>query len=590
MSQSQEQSSLPSNVPAILITGAFSGLGRAFFEHFATGSLKKLSRGQAQDFKVVGIDRQPWLDQDGKPQLSHVHGPRSIYVQADITSPRHELEALLRKWIGEESPLTLVVHSAGVRGLVFGVELHKSDDVAAAETLDVMDAATMMSTFEVNAVGTFNILTAVLPSLRLAAARGLNPKVAVMSSRNGSIAANDKGGAYAYRASKAALNAVVKSMSIDVPEVCFALLHPGRVETGLVSVKEDGAITCEESLETIYSLQSLILTMSPTKLIFGAGLFTKDQGCNSVDDFKPWLDALVESKHLFDEIDTSAMYQQSEEYLGHLNFGAHFGIGTKLPGQFGLPATKETVIAQAKASLSKLGVEKVDILYMHAPDTRMPLEETVSGFDALYREGTIKRFGLSNYTPEQVEEVVKVCHDKGFVLPSVFQGSYSAVARLAEDKLLPILRKHGISFYAYSPIAGGFLAKTPQQFRDDSFQGQWEKSNFLGKCYHLMYNRPNALEALDRWHEIAEAEDISGVEMAFRWVVHNSALDGSLGDGVVIGASTTEQWKGNLAAIQKGPLSSEANAKIDSLWGPLKSESYYSNLDVVTEIMAAAAK
>ncbi|KAG6357634.1 hypothetical protein INS49_013511 [Diaporthe citri] len=227
MSQSQEPSPLPSNVPTILITGAFSGLGRAFFEHFATGS------------------------RNGKPQTSHVHGPRSVYVQADITSPRPELEALLRKWIGEESPLPLVVHSAGVRGLVPGVELRKSDDVAAAETLDVMDAATMMGTFEVNVVGTFNVLTAVLPRLRLAAARGLRPRVAVMATRNGSIAANDKGGAYAYRASKAALNAVVKSMSIDVPEVCFGLLHPGRVETGLVGVKEDGAITCEESLETM---------------------------------------------------------------------------------------------------------------------------------------------------------------------------------------------------------------------------------------------------------------------------------------------------------------------------------------------------
>lgn len=251
MPQSAEQPSLPSNVSTILITGAFSGLGRAFFEHFATGSRNESSLGEPQDFKVVGIDRQPWLDRDGKHQTSHAHGPRSVYVQADITSPRHDLQALLRKWMGEESPLTLVVHSAGVRGLVPGMGLHKSDDVAAAETLDVMDAATMMGTFEVNAVGTFNILTAVLPNLRLAAGRGLKPKVAVMSTRNGSIAANDKGGAYAYRASKAALNAVVKSMSIDVPEVCFALIHPGRVETGLVSVKEDGAITCEESLETM---------------------------------------------------------------------------------------------------------------------------------------------------------------------------------------------------------------------------------------------------------------------------------------------------------------------------------------------------
>lgn len=249
--QGKEMSSLPSDTPTILITGAFSGLGLAFFEHFATGPRNESSHDEAQDFKVVGIDRQPWPDEDGKPQASHVHGPRSIYVQADITSPRHELEALLRKWIGEQSPLTLVIHSAGVRGLVPGVELRRSDDVAAAETLDVMDAATMMGTFEVNAVGTFNVLTAVLPNLRLAAGRGLEPKVAVMATRNGSIAANKTGGAYAYRASKAALNAVVKSMGIDVPEVCFALVHPGRVETGLVSVKEDGAITCEESLGTM---------------------------------------------------------------------------------------------------------------------------------------------------------------------------------------------------------------------------------------------------------------------------------------------------------------------------------------------------
>lgn len=227
---------------------------------------------------------------------------------------------------------------------------------------------------------------------------------------------------------------------------------------------------------------------------------------------------------------------------------------------------------------------------MHTPDPRVPLEETISGFDALHKEGTIKRFGLSNYTPEQVEEVIKVCHERGLVAPSVFSGSYSAVARLSEDRLLPLLRRHGIAFYAYSPIAGGFLAKAPRQFRDDSLRGRWERSNFLGKCYRLMYERPRALEALGRWREIAAAEGVSAVEMAFRWVVHDSALDGSLGDGVIVGASTTGQWKGALAAIEKGPLSAEAAAKIDALWGPLKPESYYSNFDVVKEVMAAAAK
>lgn len=125
-----------------------------------------------------------------------------------------------------------------------------------------------------------------------------------------------------------------------------------------------------------------------------------------------------------------------------------------------------------------------------------------------------KRFGLANYTAEEIEEVLKTCQEKSFVFPSVFEGSYSAVARLPEDKILPLLRKHNISFYAYSPIAGGFLAKTSQQFRDQSFQGRWEKSGFLGTVYQHMYNRSAALDALDKWHEIAEADGISPVEMA----------------------------------------------------------------------------
>lgn len=53
---------------------------------------------------------------------------------------------------------------------------------------------------------------------------------------------------YAYRASKAALNAIIKSFAIDVPEVTFLLLHPGRVETGLVEWKEEGAVSAEESV------------------------------------------------------------------------------------------------------------------------------------------------------------------------------------------------------------------------------------------------------------------------------------------------------------------------------------------------------
>lgn len=112
-----------------------------------------------------------------------------------------------------------------------------------------MDAATMLRTYEVNAVGTFTLLKHLIPLLRRDAARP--PRVVAMSSRMGSISYNTTGGAYAYRASKAALNAIMKSFSIDVPEVCFAGVHPGRVETGLVKTREEGAITTQESVGTM---------------------------------------------------------------------------------------------------------------------------------------------------------------------------------------------------------------------------------------------------------------------------------------------------------------------------------------------------
>ncbi|ROV96064.1 hypothetical protein VPNG_09125 [Cytospora leucostoma] len=262
--------------------------------------------------------------------------------------------------------------------------------------------------------------------------------------------------------------------------------------------------------------------MSAPKIFFGAGLFSKEHGHNSAEDIKPWLDALVESKNIISGIDSAVAYRDCEEWLGQLRVGSQYGlpIDTKLSGGAhpALVATKDNVITQARESLRQIGVDQINILFLHAPDIRVPIEETLSGFDALYKEGLFKHFGLANHTAEQVEEVVKICKEKSFVLPSVFQGSYKPIARLPEERLLPVLRKHNISFVAYSPMAGGFLAKTSQQFRDQpgSLHGRWDKAGFLGKVYHFLYNRPLSLEALDKWHEIAAAKGISGREMAYR--------------------------------------------------------------------------
>lgn len=224
-------------MPTILITGAASGLGEAFLKVFISDPSNLILT----------------LDRISLP-ISYRASGRVIHREIDITS-----ESDLTTWSSinlRERAIDVMIHCAGVRGLVPEVEKDHPDDVSACETIEVMDSATMKRAFDINALGTFNLFRTILPSLTLAARRSPDrpPKVVIMSSRMGSIASNTGGGAYAYRASKAALNAIVKSFSVDVPDVAWVLVHPGRVETKLVKCIEEGAISAEESIDDMMKL------------------------------------------------------------------------------------------------------------------------------------------------------------------------------------------------------------------------------------------------------------------------------------------------------------------------------------------------
>jgi NAD(P)-dependent dehydrogenase (short-subunit alcohol dehydrogenase family) len=216
----------------ILISGAANGLGAAFLEVYASQI----------DTNIIAIDRIPISTRYSNAESFSV----DVTDEGSINSFQRSIA---------ERTIDLLVHSAGVRGLVPAIENEKPDDVAACETMDVMDTATLTRAFQINTIGTFNLIRAILPNLR----RAHDPKVVTMSSRMGSLGNNETGiraagSAYAYRASKAAQNAVVRSFVVDVPEVTFVMCHPGRVETKLVRCVEEGAITAEKSVKAMLPL------------------------------------------------------------------------------------------------------------------------------------------------------------------------------------------------------------------------------------------------------------------------------------------------------------------------------------------------
>ena len=204
--------------------------------------------------------------------------------------------------------------------------------------------------------------------------------------------------------------------------------------------------------------------MSPKglELVFGAAGLGNEREGNALKEESAIIEVFgILKKHGVKKLDTAQLYGNSEAVLGRIKAGTENGfvLDTKwIAGWTGEPwATRDKIVTTAKESLDRLGVKQVDIFYMHSPDTKVPFEESLKGIDEVYRSGAFKRFGLSNYTPAQVREVLEISKKNGYVKPTVYQGNYSAVARLAENELIPLLKKEGIAFYAYSPIAGGLL-------------------------------------------------------------------------------------------------------------------------------------
>jgi len=313
--------------------------------------------------------------------------------------------------------------------------------------------------------------------------------------------------------------------------------------------------------------------MSGIRAVFGGGAFwTEGDGFAEPSTLKRVLDILEKGK--VDTIDVARIYGDAEQVIGNSDAIKRFTIDTKLSGGFGAGASKAAVLGDQEKSKALLKTN-VNILYIHAPDKKVPFEETLEAVNEIHKTGFFKHFGLSNFAAEDVQKVYDIAKEKGYVLPTVYQGNYNAFARKQETVLFPTLRKLNIRFYAYSPIAGGFLTKTREQL--DNATGRWDKTSPMGAMYHRLYSKPSLLDALDEWHKLAKDEGISPAALAYRWVKFNSPLKSENGDALIFGASKIEQLEETLQVLQQGPLSEKAVAKIDELWKKVENDAPLDN-------------
>ena len=139
-----------------------------------------------------------------------------------------------------------------------------------------------------------------------------------------------------------------------------------------------------------------------------------------------------------------------------------------------------------------------------------------------------------------------------------------------------------MSIQAYSPLAMGFLSKTPSEIENGT--GRWDPSTFSGRMHRSMFYKPSYMKILEEWGKLAEESGAGRVGLANRWVRYHSVLRGDLGDEMIIGASSAEQFQQTVKEIEKGPLEEWIVKRINELWEMIKDDAEVDNLRAFREV------
>jgi L-glyceraldehyde 3-phosphate reductase len=234
------------------------------------------------------------------------------------------------------------------------------------------------------------------------------------------------------------------------------------------------------------------------------------------------------------------------------------------PGPYGDHGSRKYLLASLDQSLTRMGVDYVDIFYSHRFDPETPLEETMGALDTAVRQGKALYAGISSYSAERTREAAAILRDLGTPL-LIHQPSYSLLNRWIEEDLLDVLGDEGIGAIVFSPLAQGMLTtKYLDGVPADSRAAQ------DGSFSRDMLTE-EALDHVRALNALAQERGQSLAQMALAWTLRDSRITSTL-----IGASSVEQLEENVRALDKLEFSSDELAAIDkhaieagiNIWAP----------------------
>jgi aryl-alcohol dehydrogenase-like predicted oxidoreductase len=280
--------------------------------------------------------------------------------------------------------------------------------------------------------------------------------------------------------------------------------------------------------------------------------------------------------HGMNLIDTSDMYGfgHNEELVGkvvrqrrnEVVLATKFGFVLREDGQRVIDCRPERVREACEASLRRLGVDTIDLYYMHRLDRNVPVEETVGAMAELVKEGKVRYIGLSEVSADTLRRASRV-HPI-----TALQSELSIWTRDIEADIIPACRELGIGIVAYSPLGRGMLSGRIRS-RDDFApnDSRHRMPRFMGD------NFEHNLQVVREVDRIAEEKGVTPAQVALAWVM-------SRGDDIVPIPGTTrpEHVVDNLGALQV-KLTEEELRRLEPIASRIKGERYdpdrMSNID-----------
>jgi aflatoxin B1 aldehyde reductase len=214
--------------------------------------------------------------------------------------------------------------------------------------------------------------------------------------------------------------------------------------------------------------------------------------------------------------------------------------------------SKDGIVNQLNTSLSNLKLDSVDTLYLHCPDYETPIEETLETCDMLWRREKFHNFGISNFSLDQLKEVINISEKYSYINPTYYQGMYNIISRKVEE-VFPLLEEYGIEFWGYNPLAGGLLTGKYKDYKtsDNISENSRFKDN---KIYQSIFWKPEIIQNL---HSFFDLGTEICTKYSLKWLQKYSKLNTPINhfnttkttniiNKIVLGVSNVEQLNTSL--------------------------------------------